>query len=78
MMSRPVVSIGYNRKNDVLLADMGLGSYTQNIEKLDIAALKNQFGALVRSTGVAQQCIQERVDSYRHALEEQYQRLFFA
>jgi polysaccharide pyruvyl transferase WcaK-like protein len=78
MMNRPVLSIGYNRKNDVLLAAMGLGSYTQNIEMLDIDALKDQFGALVRSASVAQQSIQERVDSYRHALEEQYQRIFSA
>jgi polysaccharide pyruvyl transferase WcaK-like protein len=46
-MNRPTISLGYARKNDVLLADMGLGEFCQSIEQLDLDLLNKQFTKLV-------------------------------
>jgi polysaccharide pyruvyl transferase WcaK-like protein len=46
-LSRPTISVGYADKNDVLLADMGLGNFCQHIEELDADLLIEQFIALV-------------------------------
>ncbi len=37
-VGKPTISIGYAKKNDVLLAEMGLADYCQDIERLDVAA----------------------------------------
>src|SRR3712207_8323203 len=43
-------SLGYARKNDVLLADMGLDAFCQHVEELDLDRLKAQFAALDRKS----------------------------
>jgi polysaccharide pyruvyl transferase WcaK-like protein len=46
-LGRPTVSIGYAKKNDVLLAETGLGEFCQSIETLDVDRLIRQFQALL-------------------------------
>ncbi len=46
-LGRPVVSIGYSKKNDELMAGMGLGEFCQHIEQLDVALLQAQFMRLL-------------------------------
>lgn len=46
-LGRPAVSIGYSKKNDVLMEAMGLGTFCQRIETLDIDRLDRQFAALM-------------------------------
>ena len=42
-LGRPVLSIGYAKKNDVLLNEAGMGELCQHIEHLDLERLKAQF-----------------------------------
>ena len=49
-LARPTVSLGYARKNDVLLAEMGLGAFCQHVEAIDLDLLKTQFGSSLASS----------------------------
>jgi polysaccharide pyruvyl transferase WcaK-like protein len=71
-MRRPIVSIGYARKNDVLMADMGLEPFCQHIETLDVDLLKRQFEQLATERHVHMEAIQKRVDTYRQRLDNQF------
>jgi polysaccharide pyruvyl transferase WcaK-like protein len=75
LLSRPVISIGYSKKNDVLLQDVGLGAFCQTVEELDVERLKAQFTGLAATLGEASEQVYQRVDMYRRALDEQYARL---
>jgi polysaccharide pyruvyl transferase WcaK-like protein len=46
-LGKPTVSIGYADKNDVLMAEMGLGRFCQHIERLNLAWLIEQFSQLI-------------------------------
>lgn len=46
-LNRPTVSIGYAKKNERLLEEMGLGSFSQHVEQLDVNMLVQQFSELV-------------------------------
>lgn len=39
----PTISLGYAKKNEVLLADVGMEGFSQSIEDFDVARLKQQF-----------------------------------
>ncbi len=45
-LGRPTLSIGYAKKNEVLLREMGLGDFSQAIEELDVGRLIEQFRQL--------------------------------
>ena len=46
-LGKPTVSLGYAEKNDVLMAEMGLGRFCQHVERLDLDLLIEQFTQLV-------------------------------
>jgi polysaccharide pyruvyl transferase WcaK-like protein len=46
-LGKPTVSVGYAKKNDVLMAEMGLGRFCQHVEHLNVRLLIEQFGHLV-------------------------------
>jgi polysaccharide pyruvyl transferase WcaK-like protein len=46
-LGKPTVSLGYAEKNDVLMAEMGLGGFCQHVERLDLDLLIEQFTQLV-------------------------------
>jgi polysaccharide pyruvyl transferase WcaK-like protein len=46
-MARPTISLGYAKKNDVLLAEMGLDEFCQYVENFDPDLLIAQFNKLV-------------------------------
>ena len=46
-MARPTISVSYAKKNDVLMAEMGLGEFCQNVEQLDVDLLIKQFTKLL-------------------------------
>ncbi len=70
-LNRPTISVGYARKNDVLLADMGLGSFCQHIEELDADLLIEQFIALVAERQKHEQRIARIVRAYERQLASQ-------
>lgn len=75
MLCRPLVSIGYAKKNDVLMAEMGLGRYCQRLEDLDVDALITQFQELVRDRSSLAQRLATQQARYRQQLQEQFDTL---
>ncbi len=75
LLGRPVLSLGYSKKNDVLLAEMGIGQFCQAVEDFSVEKLQQQFQELAARAGEAAAHICSRVDSYRALLDAQYDRL---
>lgn len=75
MLDKPVVSIGYAKKNDVLMAEMGLGEYCQQIEEFDVERLQAQFTRLAENSNQICEQIRYKNIEYRQSLEEQYRRI---
>jgi polysaccharide pyruvyl transferase WcaK-like protein len=70
-MGRPCISLGYAKKNDVLMADMGLGDFCQHVESLDLNVLTEQFTRVVAGRSVYEQAIREKGAQYTRRLAEQ-------
>lgn len=47
-LGKPTVSLSYAKKNDVLMADMGLGEFRQHVQAIDLELLVKQFTELER------------------------------
>jgi len=75
MLDKPVVSIGYAKKNDVLMAEMGLGEYCQQIEEFDVERLQAQFTRLAENSDQIREQIRAKNIEYRQALDEQYRQI---
>lgn len=71
-LGRPTLSIGYARKNDVLLDEMGLGEFCQHIEQLDVDVLIKQFRKLTASRKTYERKICETNSIYADSLRHQY------
>jgi polysaccharide pyruvyl transferase WcaK-like protein len=76
MLGRPALSIGYSGKHDALMAQMGLLSYCQNIEALDVEKLILQFCELVKNYEPATEYIRTVGTRYRMELDHLYDSLF--
>jgi polysaccharide pyruvyl transferase WcaK-like protein len=72
-LGKPVISIGYAKKNDVLMGDMGLGEFCQHVERLDVDVLIEQFTRLVSERAAYEQCIRAKSDEYARRLAQQEQ-----
>ena len=70
-LSKPVISIGYAKKNDALLGAMGLADFCQHIESLDSALLEQQFAKLSAGHADYSRLVHERVGLLRHGLAAQ-------
>jgi polysaccharide pyruvyl transferase WcaK-like protein len=75
MMAKPAISIGYAKKNDVLLGEAGLGDFCQHIERLDVDLLKRQFETLMAERERHIPRIAATAEAYRQELEAQEARL---
>jgi len=77
MLTKPVVSISYyGRKNEALMAEMGLAEYCQRIDDLDPGRLIEQFRALEERTETLAPFLEQKTEEYRAALERQYTAIF--
>jgi polysaccharide pyruvyl transferase WcaK-like protein len=70
-VGKPTISIGYAKKNDVLLAEMGLADYCQDIERLDVARLERQTLRLISERPVLEGRIREAGARFQSRLREQ-------
>jgi polysaccharide pyruvyl transferase WcaK-like protein len=70
-MCRPTISLSYARKNDVLMAEMGLGEYCQHVENFDVETLVSQFSRLVADREKHEQGIRARIAEFREQIEKQ-------
>jgi polysaccharide pyruvyl transferase WcaK-like protein len=76
MLGRPVVSIGYSKKNDALMAEMGLQAYCQHAEHFTVDELIQRFQSLISEFSQATARIQNKSSEYRAMLDEQYRTIF--
>jgi polysaccharide pyruvyl transferase WcaK-like protein len=70
-LGKPTISIGYARKNDVLMAEMGVGRFCQHIEGLDLDLLFKQFTQLVADRHSYEECIRATNLRYQERLARQ-------
>ncbi|MCE7981216.1 MAG: hypothetical protein DYG89_08510 [Caldilinea sp. CFX5] len=75
MLNKPVISLGYAQKNDVLMAEMGLAHYCQAIEAFSVERLITQFQALAANSAQIGQLLADKNIEYRTALDQQYQQI---
>ncbi|MQW96238.1 hypothetical protein EPK84_04980 (plasmid) [Sinorhizobium fredii] len=74
-MGKPTISLGYARKNDVLMAEMGLGEFCQHIESFDVGTLIEQFSRLVSCRESHKRLIGDRVREFNERLDRQEESL---
>ena len=60
------------------MAGVGMGDYCQNIDRLDVEVLVQQFLELEKNAGIVKPVIEEKVEQYRKALDRQYSHIFSA
>jgi polysaccharide pyruvyl transferase WcaK-like protein len=70
-VGKPTISIGYAEKNDVLLAEMGLAGYCQDIERLDVARLETQTLRLISERPALEGRIRQAGARFQSRLREQ-------
>jgi polysaccharide pyruvyl transferase WcaK-like protein len=46
-LGKPVINIGFSQKADQMLADMGIGEFSQRLEQLDVDVLHQQLQKLL-------------------------------
>ena len=72
-LAKPPLSIGYARKNEVLMADMGLAEFCQSADKLDFSRLVEQFVALEREREKLTRTMLERNQANARELGRQFE-----
>jgi polysaccharide pyruvyl transferase WcaK-like protein len=75
LVERPTISISYSRKNDALLADFGLGAYSQPVETFSVDLLRAQFEELAGGPSPVAAIGAKNLE-LRRQLDEQYRHLF--
>jgi polysaccharide pyruvyl transferase WcaK-like protein len=70
-VGKPTISIGYAKKNDVMMTSMGLGAFCHHVERLDLDALINQFRILIEQRDVYQDIVKQNNSGLSQKLEAQ-------
>jgi polysaccharide pyruvyl transferase WcaK-like protein len=70
-MGRPTISLGYARKNDVLMAEMGLGGFCAHVESFELAGLIAQFDELCARREELARALSARSAQYERELKAQ-------
>jgi len=78
LLGKPVVSVSYEPKNDVLMQHLGLGAYCQSLDDFDPARLRAQFAALEADAARLRPVIARRAADCRAQLDRQYRELLAA
>ncbi|NOJ43706.1 polysaccharide pyruvyl transferase family protein [Bradyrhizobium australiense] len=74
-LARPTISIGYEAKNDAVMADLGLGNFCQSIEELDVERLVTDLSKLLKSKEHYQAIIQQNLDATQLRVKRHEQEL---
>jgi polysaccharide pyruvyl transferase WcaK-like protein len=75
VLGKPAISLSYHPKNDDLLSDFGLRSFSQPLEHFDVDLLIRQFETLVATKDSHVVEIRRRVAACRRQLDRQYELL---
>jgi len=78
LLGRPVISIGYARKNDNLMAEMGLEEYCHAVEAFDPGRVLEQVRAMASMPNPPIARLTEQLPRYRRALEGQFEQVLAA
>jgi len=78
MLGKPVVAISFHEKVDSLMSAVGLTEFCQDIENIDVEKLATQFAALNNHAEYFKLQVQRKTESYRRALDRQYEDIFGA
>jgi polysaccharide pyruvyl transferase WcaK-like protein len=70
-LGKPAISLGYARKNDVLMQAMGLGDFCQHVESFDIDQLIRHFTQVIEQRRLYQDIVKRRAAQLRDQLEQQ-------
>jgi polysaccharide pyruvyl transferase WcaK-like protein len=76
MLGKPVVAISFHEKVDSLMGAMGMTGFCQNIERVDVNTLIDQFTALETNAESIKCELKRTSEAYRSVLENQYKVLF--
>ncbi len=76
LLGKPVVSISYDAKNNVLMSEMGLARYCQSLVELQLDHLIEQFVALERNAAQLAPAMRLKGAEFRSRLDEQYKIVF--
>ncbi|MEV6896783.1 polysaccharide pyruvyl transferase family protein [Amycolatopsis sp. NPDC051372] len=69
---KPTVAIGYAKKNDVLMAEMGLGEFCQEARSVDVPRLIAQFEELESRASELKATLNERNEDNKQRLKSQF------
>jgi len=75
MLRKPVVAISYHEKFRPLMNGVGLGEFRQDIEHIDVDELIGKIVELQENAQGIKLQIARETESYRVALDEQYERM---
>jgi len=75
LVSVPTLSLGYSHKHEALMADMGLGDYSQAARSVDLDLMVKQFEALEEHRDALVEILQMRNREQRLALQEMFAHL---
>ena len=70
-LCRPTISIGYAEKFDYLMTEMGVGSFCQHVERLDVDLLIEQFERLIEDRSSHENSIRRTNLLYQERLDLQ-------
>jgi polysaccharide pyruvyl transferase WcaK-like protein len=76
MLGKPALAISFHEKDDALMTAVGLEEFRQDIAKLDVSTLKEQFVNLEENADRLRQEIRRKTRDYRAELDRQYSRIF--
>jgi len=76
LLNKPVIALSYHEKIASLMAGVGMGEYCQNVDRLDVDLLVEQFLKLEKNAGIVKSSIEGKVEHYRKALDQQYAHIF--
>lgn len=71
-LAKPTLSIGYARKNEVLMTTLGLGEFCQSAKEIDFDALVRQFAELESRAGELTEIVAKRSAEQTRLLDEQF------
>jgi polysaccharide pyruvyl transferase WcaK-like protein len=72
LLSKPVIAISFHHKCASLMSQMGLSEYCQDINRLSLGSLIEQFCRLEKNAGNLKPKIKQKVEGCRKALDDQY------
>lgn len=71
-LAKPTLSVGYSAKNDVLMAEFGMGEFCLPVRELDVVELRERFAELERRAPELRETMAERYVVVAERLEQQY------